>query len=94
MILTTHCQHCRQPLAITLDDATSEQDAASMVGRVVCVPCAVDAMADHTARLCGGIYTPAQKGTSGHLPDSGDEFAKSPSATNFFSLPNTKNHEK
>jgi hypothetical protein len=83
MILTTPCQKCRQPLAIPLDDATSEQDAANMVGRVVCVPCATDAMVSHTARLCGGIYAPAQKGTSGHLPDSGDEFAKSRFPTNF-----------
>jgi len=53
MQLHTHCTACREPLALTLDDATSEQDATSVARRVLCAPCAALATVGHTARLEG-----------------------------------------
>jgi hypothetical protein len=45
MILSAHCQDCRQPFTVTLPDDTPEHDANAIASRLCCVRCAVKRMA-------------------------------------------------
>ena len=51
MILKTNCGDCGEPLTVTLAE-TTESEAQTIANRVLCVPCAVQRMAETTARTC------------------------------------------
>ena len=48
MILSTHCQDCRQPITVKLPDTISDGDAQAIAARLFCLPCAVHRMAQIT----------------------------------------------
>ena len=49
MTITAPCRQCRQPVTVTLDDATPEIGAEAIAGMLYCFTCAIERVTQHTA---------------------------------------------